>query len=145
MKLDLTQLISADAKAHNALTARIAAAGQRINTAIDAFVVTRSGDVPLTEMLGWADKDSAARALVAGVATPGQTDLLTTEATETGESCADLAQLIVTRADGFKALTASLSGLRRKAMTDMKSATTVAEVDRILADTLASLDPAATD
>jgi len=69
--------------------------------------------VPQAERDSWATKAGAARAFVAGTATAAQTAMLSAESAVTGESDADLAASIITKADAYATFAAAMSGLRR--------------------------------
>lgn len=98
-----------------------------------------SAAIPLSEQLGWAAKEQAARALLAGEADAGQTDLLEIEATEMGEDPKTLAQKVVKRSMDHAAALARLTGQRRRIAHAIEKAKDVAEIDAVLEASLQSL------
>lgn len=73
------------------------------------------GNTPLYEMLAWPAKEEAARRYLAGDATEADLALLQAETAVTGEKEADLAKLVIRRADSFRQLSGQLTGMRRAA------------------------------
>jgi hypothetical protein len=73
------------------------------------------GATPLWEMLAWPAKEEAARRYLAGEATEADMLLLRAETAQTGETEADLAALVVRRADAFRQISGHLTGMRRAA------------------------------
>jgi len=89
-------------------------ARRHLGTALDRTALTVAGSAPVAEMVSWPVKEAAARAVLAGSATPGDSAMIATEAAITGETATALARRIVARADTFRAAAARIAGLRRK-------------------------------
>ncbi|MDF1804058.1 hypothetical protein [Thalassovita sp.] len=81
-----------------------------------------TGPVPEDEKLSWVAKEQAARAVLGGDATIEQTDLIAAEAQIGGEDASDLATKIVANADQYRGAISVLTGLRRKAMSEIEEA-----------------------
>lgn len=135
----LDQVITADERAGLLLTATRSEASLALVAEIDAVTTALTGNVPLAEMLSWAPKETAARAWIAGTASPEETDTLTGEAAVTGEELADLAARIVGKADIYRAAIARLAGLRRVTETAIAAATDPAGVAAALSAARAAL------
>ncbi len=92
-----------------------AAAISRIDAVHAEYLRTLTGDATVEERGTWKAKEEAARALVAGDATAGQTAMLRAEANGAGITEAALAAKIIAKADGFLSLIGVAAGLRAKA------------------------------
>lgn len=112
---------------------------------IDTYTSNLSGNVPLQEQLGWAAKEDAARAVVAGTATQAQVAMIATEAGITGEDHQALAARVVAKSERFRSIVATISGLRRKteealaAVTDPRDYEAVLMAARVQAEQLAEV------
>lgn len=100
---------------------------------LEAKVEAVIGDVPQSEMLSWPVKEAAARRFIDGTAAPEDLALLDAEAAVTGETRMALAARVVERADAYRALTAQLSGLRRRVTEAIEAATSRDEIRAALA------------
>jgi hypothetical protein len=132
MTVDLSQLVTADAKLATRLTTARTEATATLYSAIDDLTVRITGRVPLAEMLSWAPKEDAARAVLAG--DTAQSALLEGEAAVTGEAVIDLATRIVRKADGYRIIIAGLTGLRRKGETAIAAAKSEEEIAMVIAE-----------
>lgn len=139
MKIDFSQIVTAKAKAATALAEAKAQASEQLNAAIETVASGVTGSVPLTEKLSWGSKEVAARAVVAGDATKPQSAMIEAEARVTGEAVSTLARRVIRNADGYRAIIATLTGLRRHTETALLSATTLAEVDAVFTDAVTRL------
>lgn len=111
----------------------------QINAMIDAAAVEITGPVPQVERLSWTAKEQAARAYREG---RGTDYMLETEAQLTGESLDILAQKIVANADRYRAAVATMTGIRRAALSDMAVNLPPAEIlERVQAELAALLNP----
>lgn len=90
-----------------------------IYDAIDAFTASVTGRVPVDEKASWIAKEDAARAFLADTESASQTALLSVEAHFTGEEVKDLALKIITKADEYRAVVATVTGIRRTAEIDL--------------------------
>ncbi|NUB46513.1 hypothetical protein GEU84_019140 [Fertoebacter nigrum] len=131
--VDLTQLVTAEARAALALDNARQQALAGVLAWGDAAAAALHGDVPLAERLGWASKSLAAQAVLAGKAKPRQRALIAAEAAVTGEEPAALAARIVARDAACCAALARLTGLRRKAGRAIAAAATPDEAAAVLA------------
>ena len=132
---------------HEALLARQAqqvdqareAANARIVREIEAVTLRITGVVPAAEMLAWASKEAAARAYLSGDSTGEQGAILTGEAQQTGEQIEDLAARIIANADSYRAIIATLTGLRRKAAAIIAAMQTEVEIEAAVQETMSAL------
>lgn len=100
---------------------------------LDAITIPVTGAVPQAERDSWAVKEASARAFVGGSPSPQQVADLTAEAAQTGETVAALAARIVDKADAWRTIAAGLSGVRRRAAGDMRSADSVEAIRAVVA------------
>lgn len=100
--------------------------------AIEAVYGVYISHYPEAERATWPKQEDAARAVIAGTATTGQTALLTARATLSGETVADLAAKIITASDTFSQLGLALAGIRSAVQKAIEEATDVAAVDTAL-------------
>lgn len=114
MNIDMTQIRSAGQKEQAALEQARDAARAVLLRSLEGRAVSLTGPVSLAEQISWSAKESAARALLAGEASAEQEGFLGQEAEITGETVADLALLILRKAERYRQAVAGLSGLRRK-------------------------------
>jgi hypothetical protein len=98
-----------------ALAGARAAAEAQLVAWIEALAGRVTGPVPAAEMISWPIKEAAARRILAAAEAPGDLELIAAEAGVTGETAGDLVDLIVARADAYRAVMATLTGLRRMA------------------------------
>lgn len=91
-----------------------------------------TGQVPQAERDSWPTKAAAARACLAGVASPDQTAMLMAEAAIMGEALEDLAPVIVAKADAYGSVAARLAGLRRQVTKEIDAALTPEETQAAL-------------
>lgn len=89
---------------------------------INEFASTLTAAMPHAEVRSLPVKAAAARALLAGEATVGQTEMLQAEADLTGEALADLAAEIAANADRDDLVNAKISGLRRSLKLQLEAA-----------------------
>lgn len=101
---------------------------------IDTFLAGIVGNVPADEKLAWPQKEAAAQAVADGVASPAQEALIADEALITGETLADLADLILTKATIFRAVVSRVSGLRRKIEAALEAEPDPFKYEQILED-----------
>lgn len=97
------------------------------------FMASVTGPVPIDERLSWDAKEAAARAYVAETADAAQTAMIDGEAAITGEVPADLAAIIIARADTFRAVVSRVAGLRRKTIAAIDAVTDPADYEVALA------------
>lgn len=99
---------------------------------INGFTTTITGSIPIDEKLSWSIKENAARSYVAGAADTQQAFIIDSEASITGEVPTALAETIIAKADKFKAVSAFISGLRRKTITEIDNAANASDYETIL-------------
>ena len=116
-----------------ALSNARAAASTQVLQLIEAAAQEITGPVPEAEKASWQTKAEAARALIANTATAAQAAMIEAEARVTGEDALSLAGTIVTKADAYATLAATLAGLRRQAMQAINNATDKSQVQAALA------------
>ena len=132
--IDYSQMITAEAAEAAALANAKANAIAELVAWSDAMALEITGPVPWAEMMSWTAKEAAARAVIAGTATPAETRMIGIEATIGKSSAADLAGRIVANADLYRDAIAKLTALRIEAMRAGDKATTPAGVaDAVLA------------
>jgi hypothetical protein len=140
--IDLSRIISAEAKAARALKAAQARAlgllADRLQETAEAF----SGPVPQVERDGWAEKTAAARAVLAQAATPAQQALLAAEAAILREDGIRLAGRIVANAERHALFAARMAGLRRKYLKALDLAEDPETVAGLIRDLEQDLPPA---
>jgi len=121
-------LVQAKNSAHQTMLAALSQAADAI-----------TGPVPQAERDSWATKEVAARAVVAGTATPEQAAMLSAESAVTGEAVADLAASIVAKANAYAGFAATMAGLRRITTNAIDGATTPDEAQAALGPLQAAL------
>ncbi len=99
---------------------------------ITAFTASVTGPVPIDERLSWDAKEAAARAYIAQTADAAQTAMIEDEAAITQEVPAELAAIIIAKADVFRAIAAKVAGLRRKTVTAIDAVTDPAIYEVVL-------------
>ena len=99
---------------------------------IAGFTAAVTGPVPVDERLSWDAKEADARAYIAETATAAQTAMIEDEAAITGEVPADLAAIIIAKADTFRAVVARVAGLRRKTIAAIDAVTDPADYETVL-------------
>lgn len=109
-----------------------ARAKEAVKTTADAYGDRLTGQYPENEMRSWAPKAEAARAYVAGSATPAQKTIIETEATYINMPPMDLANAIIAKSDFFTEVAAVMAGLRGKAYALIDAAQSAVEVEQIL-------------
>lgn len=87
----------------------------RVNDTHTMFMRTLTGNATIEERDTWKTKEEAARAMIAGKATDGQTAMITLEAQGDGTDPAQLAATIVAKAEGYQTLIGMAAGLKTKA------------------------------
>lgn len=121
-----------------------AAANAAMVAWLDGFTAAVTGPIPIDERLSWDAKEAAARACIAETADVAQTALIEEEAAVAEEDPADLAALIITRADTFRAVIAKLAGLRRKTMAAIDAVSEPSDYETVLLAAKAELEAIAT-
>lgn len=96
------------------------------------FTAMVTGPVSIDERLSWDAKEAAARAYIAETADAAQTAMIENEAAITTEDPADLAAIIISRADTFRAVVARVAGLRRKTIAAIDAVIEPAEYEAVL-------------
>lgn len=87
------------------------------------FLRQSTGHATVEERDTWKPKEEAARALIAGSATDGQTTMLQFEAEGGGTDLLVLAQIVVAKAEAFQALIGIAAGIKAKAKSAIMQAT----------------------
>ncbi|MEM6834875.1 MAG: hypothetical protein AAF562_14780, partial [Pseudomonadota bacterium] len=100
---------------------------------------------PEAEQLAFSPKAEAARAVQAATATTEQESMIASEAAVTGETLADLAALIVSKAEIYEAAIGPVSGLRRKYTNLILAETDPQQYEVVLQNALAEADTLITD
>lgn len=95
----------------------------RINEVHAAFLRDLTGNATIEERDTWKTKEEAARALLAGAASDGQTAMIGFEAAGAGVEPAVLVQTIIAKSEAFQALIGKAAGLRAKAKAAIAQAT----------------------
>jgi hypothetical protein len=121
------------------LAAAQKSANERIVQEIDSVTLRITGAVPAAEMLAWASKEAAARAFLAGATSEEQDVILKGEALQTGEEISGLAVRIIANADSYRAIIATLTGVRRKAAAVIAVLEAEAEIEAVVQETLRAL------
>lgn len=124
MSIDYSQMVTAEARA----AADLASAREAALITLVAWLEERArqitGAVPETERLSWTTKEAAARALLAGTATPAQSAMLELEAALIGRTSAQLADRITAKADAWQMIAAVFAATRQIAEKGIVAATT---------------------
>lgn len=137
----LTGLWRLDATAATTRLARLRAEALTEAAAlIDARAEAITGTVPLVERLSWGAKEQAARAVIAGRASPEDAGMIAGEARVTGEDVALLATRILANADAWRLIAARMAALRRRAAAALALAEDEGAVARVFDDLAAALD-----
>ena len=126
--IDWSKKVTAEAAKVDALARAKASAAAELVAWSDTMALAITGPVPMAEMMSWTAKEAAARAVIAGNATPAETRMIGIEATIGKSSAADLAGRIVANADLYRDAIAKLTALRIEAMRAGDKATTPAGV-----------------
>lgn len=87
------------------------------------FLRNLTGNATIEERDTWKTKEEAARALIAGDASDGQTAMIGFEAAGAGVKPEVLAQTIIVKAEAFQTLIGKAAGLRAKAKAAIAQAT----------------------
>lgn len=136
--IDMSQIVTAEDKAAAELDTARQIARSDLITLLDEAAATITGPVPLAEQLSWTTKEAAARAHEAGTADSAQAAMLAAEAGQTGETVDVLAAKIVANSEAYRAVSATLAGLRRKYTALIETAETpeavTAVIDALRAD-----------
>lgn len=132
MMIDLSRLITADAKAEAALADAKARSLTSLIGWIDAVTAEITGPMPGDEKLSWTAKEAAARAVVEERATKEQAALIADEAAVFGETEAELCRKIIENADTWRGIIAVLTAIRRRAVATIRAARTPQEADAVL-------------
>jgi uncharacterized protein (DUF2336 family) len=103
-------------------------------TWIDAFTASITGTVPADEKLSWGSKAAAARALLAGTATPSQMQMIGAEAAVRNIEPSALAQIIAGKASQYEVIIAKAAGLNSVVTRQLEAATDPDEYKTILAN-----------
>ncbi len=101
---------------------------------IDGIMTQIAGQVPEYERASWPTKAEAARAFVAGTARPDQIAMINAEATFSGRRDADLAAVIIARADAYELIVAQAAGLRVTLENALEAETDPMKYDSIFED-----------
>jgi|GEM_PF-3653466 len=133
MLIDFTRINTAEARAAEDMATARAAAQAQILLWVEAAALALTGAVPLTERMGWAGKEQAARAMLAKKATREQKAQIAAEAAETGEADLALAAQVIAAADAHHVALAALTGQRRQLWAALETAPTRGAVSGIKA------------
>lgn len=117
-------------------------AAAQVERQFSTLMVSLTGNASIEERDTWSIKEAAARAFEAGNANESQLAMLTAEANGVGETVAELASKIITKATGFYALVGFASGLKRDAHLSIEAATDLADLGAVLSDIAAKRDAA---
>lgn len=101
---------------------------------VDDFMKQITGAVPEYERASWPAKAEAARAYVAGTARQDQTDMIANEATTSGRTEAEVAAIIVQRADQYQEIIAHSAGLRVATDLALEAVTDPHDYETVLVD-----------
>lgn len=107
---------------------------------IDARAEAITGTVPLVERLSWGAKEQAARAVIAGRASPEDAAMIAGEARVTGEDVASLAARILANADAWRLIAARMAALRRRAAAELATAENEAAVASVFEELSVALE-----
>ena len=103
-------------------------------TWINAFEGSVTGQTSDLEPLSWTTKEDAARAVVAGTATPEQVKMIDEEvALVPGDTAATLATAIIKKADLYRKIAPRITGLRRATTAALDAEPDPAKYEAILA------------
>lgn len=122
------------------VAAVVAEAKRRVAARADQIADLITGTVPLAERFSWPTKETAARAVLAGAASPVQQAMLAAEAQVMGESVAELASHVVARVDTYIVAAGLISGQRRKTMAALDALTNPATLDADIAAIFANAE-----
>ena len=140
--MDLSKLITAEAKAAEALEAARAKALADVMAWIDRASVPLTAGVPMQEQIGWPVKEAAAVAVLAGTATDAQQQMIGAEAAITGEAIPALCETIIGKATAYHGAVGIISGLRRAVEAGLVGAKTPAACEKVSADAIAAAESA---
>lgn len=132
LKIDFSKVVTAEAGAAAALDRAQTEAAARLTALFEAAGAALLDGVPRVEQLAWPARESAARAVLAGAATPLQAELLAREAKMTAEPVEVLAAAVVAEAEAFQRAAARLTGLRRAASAALADSATPGAVEELL-------------
>ncbi len=99
---------------------------------IDQLMTAITGPVPSYERASWPSKAEAARAYQAGTARPDQIAMIEGEAATSPRTPAEVAAVIVLRADQYEAIVSRSAGLRVSLDEALEAATDPAQYETIL-------------
>lgn len=116
------------------------AARRELVAALDRIGTEISGLVPRAEELSWPSKEVAAQAWQAGTASQLQVSMLQAEASQTGETLAELVAAILSRSGAFYAASGAIAGLRRTTIAAVTAAVEEAAVETAKANGLAEIN-----
>jgi hypothetical protein len=133
-------VITAEAQAEATLEAARLAGEARLTALLTSVAEAITGRPPIAEMLSWAAKEQAARAVLADTRDPEITGLVTTEADVTNEDPGALARKILANAAAYRTAVATLTGVRRIAAREIARAATADEVNAALAAAVRALE-----
>jgi hypothetical protein len=119
------------------------AAVSGLSAGIDLVLNQVTGSVPEAERLSWGTKEQAARAFMAGTAQPYDTSMLVAEATARGAQVAEVAGKIVAKANAYRLLISTASGIRQAAEDALTATDDPAEYEKIVDAALQKLRIAA--
>ena len=139
MNIDFSRMTTAADRMAGHLEEARMQAHATLFSAIERMAEQITGPVPLTEKLSWGAKEVAARAVAAGTPTEAQAAMILGEAEQTGETAGALADRVIRNADGYRAVIAALTGLRRRTEAGLQAAKSVEEVEATLAEAIRRL------
>jgi len=114
-RFEAADLLAAGVPATAVHAARIAGAERQVDDNLAALLAELTGRKPAEERDTWAPKEAAARAYLDGTANPTDTAMIEAEAAGDGIAGTELAQIVVAKADAFKAVVGAAGAIKRQA------------------------------
>lgn len=108
-------LLAAGVPAAKVHAGRIAGAERQVGDVHRVLLADLTGRKPAEERDTWAPKEAAARAYLDGTANATDTAMIEAEAAGDGITGTELAQIVVSKADAFKAVVGEAGAIRRAA------------------------------
>jgi len=112
---DPADLLAAGVPEATVHAGRIAGAERQVDDIHRALLADLTGRKPAEERDTWAPKEAAARAYLDGTAPAAASTMIEAEAAGDGIAATDLAQIIVSKADTFKAAVGAAGAIKRQA------------------------------
>jgi hypothetical protein len=138
MNIDKSMMISAQSRAAEALEAAKSGAMRDLVAWVDATTLEITGPVPEAEKLSWTKKETAARAVLAGVADESQAAMIAIEASVIHLSSEVVSKGIIANADGYTQAISLLTGIRQNARRSIIAAKSVGDTEAALSAAMAA-------